>query len=87
MDNLEGYVPIPPGEASCTIAHLFVELRPPCPCRADMVVITGMTYDGAEATVTIKGEEVRYYGPVETIARIRAGYCSRHASLWPPGAP
>ena len=25
-----GYTPIPPAEASCIIAHLFVELAPPC---------------------------------------------------------
>lgn len=87
MDNLHGYTPIPPGEVSCTIANLFVELRPPCPCPADMVVITGTTFDGSEARITIKGEEARYYGPVETIERIRAGYCSRHSSLWPPRTP
>lgn len=29
-----GYTPIPPAEASCIIAHLFVELAPPCSTKA-----------------------------------------------------
>lgn len=60
-----GYTPIPPAEASCVIAHLFVELAPPCSCckREDgVIVIQGTAYDGTGARITIKGEEVRYYG-------------------------
>lgn len=60
-----GYTPIPPAEASCIIAHLFVELAPPCSCckREDgVIVIQGTAYDGTGARITIKGEEVRYYG-------------------------
>lgn len=65
MGNCYNYTPIPPAEASCIIAHLFVELALPCSCckREDgVIVIQGKTYDGSSARVTIKGEEVRYYG-------------------------
>ena len=44
-----GYTPIPLAEASCIIAHLFVELAPPCSCckREDgVIVIQGTAYDG-----------------------------------------
>lgn len=64
MGNCYNYTPIPPAEASCIIAHLFVELALPCSCckREDgVIVIQGKTYDGSNARVTIKGEEVRYY--------------------------
>lgn len=67
-----------PAEASCIIAHLFVELALPCSCckREDgVIVIQGKTYDGSNARVTIKGEEVRYYGKQRTLAAIRAGQC------------
>ena len=60
MGNCYNYTPIPPAEASCIIAHLFVELALPCSCckREDgVVVIQGKTYDGSSARVTIKGEE------------------------------
>ena len=69
-----GYTPIPPAEASCIIAHLFVELAPPCSCckREDgVIVIQGTAYDGTGARITIKGEEVRYYGKQRTLAAIR----------------
>lgn len=73
-----GYTPIPLAEASCIIAHLFVELAPPCSCckREDgVIVIQGTAYDGTGARITIKGEEVRYYGKQRTLAAIRAGQC------------
>lgn len=44
-----GYTPIPLPEASCIIAHLFVELALPCSCckREDgLIVIQGTAYDG-----------------------------------------
>ena len=69
MGNCYNYTPIPPAEASCIIAHLFVELALPCSCckREDgVIVIQGKTYDGSSARVTIKGEEVRYYGKQRT---------------------
>ena len=78
MGNCYNYTPIPPAEASCIIAHLFVELALPCSCckREDgVIVIQGKTYDGSNARVTIKGEEVRYYGKQRTLAAIRAGQC------------
>ena len=65
-------------KASCIIAHLFVELALPCSCckREDgVIVIQGKAYDGSSARVTIKGEEVRYYGKQRTLAAIRAGQC------------
>ena len=40
-----------------------------------VIVIQGKTYDGSSARVTIKGEEVRYYGKQRTLAVIRAGQC------------
>lgn len=78
MGNCYNYTPIPPAEASCIIAHLFVELALPCSCckREDgVIVIQGKTYDGSSARVTIEGEEVRYYGKQRTLAAIRAGQC------------
>lgn len=78
MGSCYNYTPIPPAEASCIIAHLFVELALPCSCckREDgVIVIQGKTYDGSSARVTIKGEEVRYYGKQRTLAAIRAGQC------------
>lgn len=72
MGNCYNYTPIPPAEASCIIAHLFVELALPCSCckREDgVIVIQGKTYDGSSARVTIKGEEVRYYGKQRTPAK------------------
>lgn len=56
MGNCYNYTPIPPAEASCIIAHLFVELALPCSCckREDgVIVIQGKTYDGSSARVTI----------------------------------
>ena len=76
MGNCYNYTPIPPAEASCIIAHLFVELALPCSCckREDgVIVIQGKTYDGSSARVTIKGEEVRYYGKQRTLATKRVG--------------
>lgn len=76
--NAHGYIPIPLPEASCVIAHLFVELALPCSCcgRDDgLIVIQGTTYDGSSAKITIKGEEVRYYGKQRTLEAIRAGQC------------
>ena len=60
MGNCYNYTPIPPAEASCIIAHLFVELALPCSCckREDgVIVIQGKTYDGSSARVTIKGSD------------------------------
>ena len=60
MGNGYNYTPIPPAEASCIIAHLFVELALPCSCckREDgVIVIQGKTYDGSSARVTIKGSD------------------------------
>lgn len=75
MGNCYNYTPIPPAEASCIIAHLFVELALPCSCckREDgVIVIQGKTYDGSSARVTIKGEEVRYYGWTSVQYRVKA---------------
>ena len=55
-----GYTPIPLPEASCIIAHLFVELALPCSCctqEGGLIVIQGTAYDGTGARITIKGEE------------------------------
>ena len=42
MGNCYNYTPILPAEASCIIAHLFVELAPPCErCGEDALTITG----------------------------------------------
>lgn len=50
MGNCYNYTPIPPAEASCIIAHLFVELALPCSCckREDgVIVIQGKTTTAA----------------------------------------
>lgn len=77
------YIPIPPAAASCIIAHLFVELMLPCQCPEDgTIVILGTAYDGSEAKITIKGEEVKFYGEQRTLETIRTDQC-RAATLRP----
>lgn len=89
----EGFLPLTPAETSCVIANLFTQLEPPCPCRLPepgepvTFELRGTAYDGTAARVTIRGEEVRFYGAVETLARIRAGHCARPATLWAAEAP
>lgn len=78
-----GYIPLPLSEASCIIAHLFAELAIPCSCceeAQNLIILQGTTYDGSSARITIKGEEVRYYGKQRTLEAIRAGKC-RPAAL------
>ena len=73
-----GYIPIPPAAASCIIAHLFVELTIPCSCcqqEDGAIVLQGTAYDGTGAKITIKGEEVKFYGKQRTLEAIRAGQC------------
>lgn len=73
-----GYIPIPAADASCIIAHLFVELALPCsgcPQEDGLIVIQGTAYDGSGARITIKGEEVKFYGKQRTLEAIRAGQC------------
>lgn len=76
--NGHGYTPIPLAEASCIIAHLFVELALPCSCcqqDAGLIVIQGTAYDGTGAKITINGKEVKFYGKQRTLEAIRAGQC------------
>ena len=76
MGNCYNYTPIPPAEASCIIAHLFVELALPCSCckREDgVIVIQGKTYDGSSARVTIKGETEKLSEAVEQIKQRHYG--------------
>ena len=70
MGNCYNYTPIPPAEASCIIAHLFVELALPCSCckREDgVIVIQGKTYDGSSARVT-RASRGAYPAAAERIA-------------------
>ena len=53
----------------------MVKLLPAWMQEDGVIVIQGKTYDGSSARVTIKGEEVRYYGKQRTLAAIRAGQC------------
>ena len=76
--NAHGYIPIPTAEASCIIAHLFTELALPCSCCSQdggTIVIQGTAFDGTGARITIKGEEVKFYGKQRTLEAIRAGQC------------
>ena len=76
--NAHGYIPIPLAQASCIIANLFVELALPCSCcqqEDGVIVIQGTAFDGTGARITIKGEEVKFYGKQRTLEAIRAGKC------------
>ena len=86
MGNCYNYTPIPPAEASCIIARMIgpaaSEPYTSVLCTNTATAICGLsagakpiTYDGSSARVTIKGEEVRYYGKQRTLAAIRAGQC------------
>ena len=54
---------------------VIISIRPEALGEDGVIVIQGKTYDGSSARVTIKGEEVRYYGKQRTLAAIRAGQC------------
>ena len=43
MGNCYNYTPIPPAEASCIIAHLFVELALPCSCCIKLPLVPQLT--------------------------------------------
>ena len=74
-----GYTPIPPAEASCIIAHLFVELAPPCSCckREDgVIVIQGTAYDGTgEGVVGPEG----VLAPLEAVREVGRALDGLHA--------
>lgn len=92
-DPAEDFLLLTPAETSCVIANLFIQLEPPCPCRLPepgepmTFELLGTAYDGTAARVTIRGEEVRFYGASETLERIRAGHCARAAALWAEETP
>ena len=77
MGNCYNYTPIPPAEASCIIAHLFVELALPCSCckREDgVIVIQGKTYDGSSDLVAdlMEANDLLLTDPEERELRYRA---------------
>lgn len=65
-----------PPETSCLLSNLFTELRPVCGrCEGDNVVLCGLTYEGEEQTVVLRGYGFDYSGRRETVERIRKRRC------------
>lgn len=65
-------------ELSCIIGNLFVELGPPCAgCSsgADEITISGRTYAGTRAVLTVTGWGFRYEGDPAEIENIRERRC------------
>ncbi len=66
-------------EISCIIGNLFTELTPPCrQCKTDKtsnIAISGITYAGEAATLTIVKDGFLFDGSPETIQYIRQRRC------------
>lgn len=63
-------------ELSCIIGNLFTEIEPPCDgCAVDEIQITGRTYSGARAVLTITEHGFRFDGDAAEVERIRERRC------------
>lgn len=69
-------------ELSCIIGNLFTELDPPCAAcdsDADELTISGRTYTGAQAVLTVTEWGFRFDGDPSEIEEIRGKRCLRVA--------
>ncbi len=67
-------------ELSCIIGNLFAEVEPPCEtCKggADRLTITGKTYTGKRAILTVTEFGFTFDGDAEEVERIRERRCLR----------
>lgn len=64
-------------ELSCIIGNLFTELEPPCEqCGgADVLTISGTTYTGTRAVLTVTEYGFTFDGDPEVVERIRERRC------------
>lgn len=63
-------------ELSCIIGNLFTELTVPCgQCSTENVIISGITYTGEAATLTIVDNGFLFDGSPDIINNIRQGRC------------
>lgn len=64
-------------ELSCIIGNLFAEIEPPCErCgAADELTISGTTYTGSRAVLTITEYGFKFEGDPSEVARIRERRC------------
>lgn len=66
-------------ELSCIIGNLFTEIEPPCErCgAADELTISGATYTGNRAVLTVTEYGFRFDGDAAEVERIRERRCLR----------
>ena len=64
-------------DLSCIIGNLFTEIEPPCErCgAADVLTISGTTYTGARAVLTVTEHGFTFDGDPAEVARIRESRC------------
>ena len=64
-------------ELSCIIGNLFTEIEPPCgKCGdVDALTISGTTYTGARAVLTVTEHGFTFDGNPAEVARIRERRC------------
>ncbi len=64
-------------ELSCIIGNLFSEIEPPCEqCKdLDALTISGTTYTGARAVLTVTEYGFTFDGDPAEVERIRERWC------------
>lgn len=69
-------------ELSCIIGNLFVEIEPPCErCgAADVLTISGTTYTGNKAVLTVTEHGFTWEGDPAEVEKIRERRCLQWAS-------
>lgn len=68
-----------PKETSCIVPNLFAELSTPCDIcealRGEDFVLCGSLSDGQHAIIKMTDYGFEYFGPIETLDRIRGTRC------------
>ena len=69
-------------ELSCIIGNLFTEIEPPCErCgAADVLTISGTTYTGNRAVLTVTEHGFTFEGDPAEVAKIRERRCLQWAT-------
>lgn len=69
-------------ELSCIIGNLFTEIEPPCDrCgAADVLTISGTTYTGDRAVLTVTEHGFTFEGDPAAVAKIRERRCLQWTS-------